>query len=62
MELPRLMNQIETHAEQLSEQVIQTIRTSPRTRLMGQLSEEELKSRFFDLFRNFGRWLSEKNE
>jgi hypothetical protein len=56
------MKQIETHAEQLSEQVIQAVRTSPRTRSMGQLSEEELKDRFFDLFRNFGRWLSEKNE
>jgi hypothetical protein len=62
MELPRLMKQIETHAEQLSEQVIQAVRTSPRTRSMGQLSEEELRNRFFDLFRNFGRWLSEKNE
>ena len=62
MELPWLMKQIETHAEQLSEQVIQAVRTSPRTRSIGQLSEEELKDRFFDLFRNFGRWLSEKNE
>jgi hypothetical protein len=62
MELPWLMKQIETHAEQLSEQVIQAVRTSPRTRSMGQLSEEELRNRFFDLFRNFGRWLSEKNE
>lgn len=62
MELPWLMKQIETHAEQLSEQVIQAVRTSPRTRSIGQLSEEELKNRFFDLFRNFGRWLSEKNE
>jgi hypothetical protein len=62
MQLPWLMNQIEAHAEQLSEQVIAAVRTSPRTRSMGQLSEEELKHRFFDLFRNFGRWLSEKNE
>jgi len=62
MELPWLMKQIETHAEQLSEQVIQAVRTSPRTRVMGQLSEEELKARFFDFFRNFGRWISEKNE
>jgi hypothetical protein len=62
MQLPWLMNQIQTHAEQLSEQVIQAVRTSPRTRSMGELSEAELKSRFFDLFRNFGRWLSEKNE
>src|SRR6266581_550812 len=55
IELPRLMNQIETHAKQLSDQVIQAVRTSPRTRLMGRLSEEELKARFFELFRNFGR-------
>jgi len=62
MELPWLMNQIETHAEQLTERVIQAIRTSPRTKSIGALSEEELKRRFFDLFRNFGRWLSEKGE
>lgn len=62
IQLPRLMNQIETHAKQLSDQVIQAVRTSPRTRLTGRLSEEELKARFFDLFRNFGRWLSEKNK
>ena len=62
MQLPWLMHQIETHADELSEQVIQAVRTSPRTRSMGELSEAELKSRFFDLFRHFGRWISEKNE
>jgi hypothetical protein len=56
------MHQIETHADQLSEQVIQAVRTSPRTRSMNELSEAELKSRVFDLFRHFGRWISEKNE
>jgi len=62
MELPWLMNQIETHGEQLTERVIQAIRTNPRTTSIGKLSEDELKRRFFDLFRNFGQWLSEKNE
>jgi len=62
MELPWLMQQIETHAEKLTEQVIDAVRTSPRTRFLRDLSEEELGRRFFDLFRNLGRWLSEKSE
>jgi len=62
MELPWLMSQIETHAEQLTERVIQAIRTNPRTQFLRGLSEEELEKRIFDLFRNLGRWLSEKRE
>ena len=62
MELPWLMKQIETHAEQLTQRVINAVRTSPRTRFLRDLSEEELRRRFFDLFRNLGRWLSEKSE
>src|SRR5215813_5528615 len=62
MELPRLMQQIEMHAEKLTERVIDAVRTSPRTKFLRDLSEEELRRRFFDLFRNLGRWLSEKSE
>jgi hypothetical protein len=62
MELPWLMKQIETHAEQLTERVIQAVRSNPRTKFLRDLSEEELRRRFFDLFRNLGRWLSETGE
>jgi len=62
MELPWLMQQIEMHAEKLTERVIDAVRTSPRTKFLRDLSEEELRRRFFDLFRNLGRWLSEKSE
>lgn len=62
MELPWLMQQIETHADKLTERVIDAVRTSPRTKFLRDLSEEELRRRFFDLFRNLGRWLSEKSE
>jgi len=62
MELPWLMSQIETHAEQLTDRVIQAIRTNPRTQFLRGLSEEELRKRIFDLFRHLGRWLSEKGE
>jgi hypothetical protein len=62
MELPWLMNQIHMHAEQLSERVIQAIRTSQRIKSLGSVSEEELRRRFFDLFQNLGRWLGEKGE
>ena len=62
MELPWLMQQIEMHAEKLTERVIDAVRTSPRTKFLRDQSEEELRRRFFDLFRNLGRWLSEKSE
>ena len=62
MDLPWLMNQIETHADELTERVIQAVRTSPRTTFLHELSEEELRRRFFDLYRNLGQWLSEKGE
>ena len=62
MELPWLMNQIELHAEQLTERVIKAVRTSPQTAFLRELSEDELKRRFLDLYRNLGRWLSEKGE
>jgi histidine kinase-like protein len=62
MELPWLFNQIETHAEQLTERVIEAVRTSPETAFLRDVSKEELKRRFFDLYRNLGRWLSEKND
>lgn len=62
MELPWLMNQIEMHAEQLSERAIQAVRASTRIRSLGSMSEEELRRRFFELYRNLGRWLGEKGE
>jgi hypothetical protein len=62
MLLPRLMELIETHAEELTEKLIQSVRTSPRTTFLHELSEAELKQRVFDLYRNLGRWLGEKSE
>lgn len=62
MELPWVMNQIEMHAEQLSERAIQAVRTSPRIKSLGSTSEEELRRKFFDLYRNLGRWLGETGE
>ena len=62
MELPWLMSQIETHAEQLTDRVIQAIRTNPRTQFLRGVSQEELGKAVYDLFRNLGRWLSEKRE
>jgi len=62
MDLPWLMNQIETHADKLTERAIEAVRTSPRTTFLHELSEEELRRRFFDLYRHLGRWISEKGE
>src|SRR5215468_10493890 len=56
------MRLIETHAEQLTEKLLQAIRTNPRTTFLHELSEAELRRRVFDLYHNLGRWLGERNE
>jgi hypothetical protein len=62
MLLPWLMRLIETHAEQLTDKLIEAVRTSPRTTFLHELSEAELKQRVLDLYQNLGRWLGEKRE
>jgi hypothetical protein len=62
MLLPWLMRLIETHAEELTEKLMQAVRTSPRTTFLNELSEPELERRIFDLYHNLGRWLGEKSE
>ena len=62
MLLPWLMRLIETHAEELTEKLVQAVRTSPRTTFLQEVSEAELKRRVFDLYHNLGRWLGEKGE
>jgi hypothetical protein len=62
MLLPWLMRLIETHAEDLTEKLMQAARTSRRTTFLHELSEAELKRRIFDLYHNLGRWLGEKSE
>jgi hypothetical protein len=62
MLLPWLMRLIETHAEELTDQLIRAVRTSPQTTFMHDLPEAELRERVFDLYHNLGRWLGEKGE
>jgi hypothetical protein len=62
MLLPWLMRLIETHAEELTEKVVEAVRTNPRTTFLHEVSEAELKRRGFDLYHNLGRWLAEKSE
>jgi hypothetical protein len=62
MLLPSLIRLIETHADELVDQVVKAVRTDPRTAFLHEVSEAELKRRGFDLYRNLGRWLGEKSE
>jgi len=62
MLLPSLIRLIETHADELVDQVVRVVRTDPRTAFLHEVSEAELKRRGFDLYRNLGRWLGEKSE
>jgi len=62
MLLPSLIRLIETHADELVDQVVRAVRSDPRTAFLHEASEAELKRRGFDLYRNLGRWLGEKSE
>ena len=62
MLLPWLIRQIETHADQLTERLIQTVRADPRTTFLHALSEEALRQRVFDIYHHLGRWLGQESE
>jgi hypothetical protein len=58
----RLVQTIENHAEELTEGVIRELQRNPRTPAYHRLSREELHHRVYNVYRNLGRWIGEKNE
>lgn len=59
---PRLVQIIEDHAEQLTHDLIDDLRSNPRTPHYHHLSREELHHRTYDVYRNLGRWLNDETE
>jgi hypothetical protein len=62
MLLPRLMQLIESHADQLADQVLHEIATSPRLHVLKSREEEVLRKRVHELYHDLGHWLSERDE
>jgi hypothetical protein len=59
----RLMNLIETHADTLSEGLLQKLRNSEQCRqLLQRVPAEELKRRTHEIYRNLNDWLLTKTE
>jgi len=58
----RLVQMIESHAEQLTRGVVHDLQTNPRTPAYHRLSAEELHHRAYAVYRNLGRWLGEETE
>ena len=62
MLLPRLMQLIESHADQLADEVLRDIAKSPRVPVLKSREEEVLRKRVRELYHDLGAWLSERDE
>lgn len=59
----RLVQLIETHADNLSEGVLHRFKSSERCiQLMHRVPEDELKRRSYEIYRNLSDWLMAKTE
>jgi hypothetical protein len=57
-----LIRTIETHAEELTRELLQDLSCNPRTRAFHGLTREQLHGRVYDVYHNLGRWLAENDE
>lgn len=58
----RLIELIETHAENLTRDVLKEYATNPRTRHWGVVPSNELEQRVFRTYHNLGDWLGNPKE
>jgi len=58
----RLIQLVEQNAERLTCDLIDAVRRDPRTAAYHGMSDEDLRERAHDLFRNLGQWLSARTE
>jgi len=58
----RLIELIETHAENLTRDVLKDYATNPRTRHWGVVPGSELEQRVFRTYLNLGNWLGDPKE
>ena len=53
---------IETHSEQLSQKLVETIQSSERTKDLRRIDAAELKQRAQEVYEHLGEWLLNKTE
>lgn len=58
----RLVQMIEDHAEELTEGLINDLRSNPRTPHYHQLTHDELHFRTYAVYRNLGHWISQRTD
>jgi hypothetical protein len=58
----RLIQLVETHAEEIVQAVLADVRTNPRTPSFTRVPEADLRHRLHDLYRHFGDWIGDRTE
>jgi hypothetical protein len=62
MLLPRLIEMIESHADELTEQVLKDIAANPRLRALRDREDEVLRKKVHEVYHDLGRWLHAHDE
>jgi hypothetical protein len=57
-----LIRVIETHAEELTRELLDDLGRNPRTPAFHSISRDQLRNRVYDVYHNLGRWLAEPDE
>jgi len=58
----RLVQLIEDHAEELTQELIRDLQSNPRTPHYHQLTYDELHYRTYAVYKNLGHWISQRSE
>jgi hypothetical protein len=62
MQLPYLIGLIESHAEDLTREVMSELREAPEAPYLRRLSEDELRRRAMDIYAHLGKWLTSRGD
>lgn len=58
----KLVQLIEEHAEQLTQEFLKDVQTNPKTSSYHNVSTDELHSRTYEVYKNLSDWLIDKTE
>jgi hypothetical protein len=62
MNFHSLIALVESHAEDLTKDLVNDVMSNPRTTFLHSLSREELQKAGLEIYRNLGRWIAETDE
>lgn len=62
MLLPDLLRTIESHADEITTELMTELRTHPRTTYLHRVSEGEVRTRVNDLYAHLSKWIEEDGE